>query len=440
MKHVVRCLPWLVILPGALCGWTAAEEIACPNGLTVDAGDWPWWRGPTLDGKAVGPQPPTKWSETQNVIWRASIPGLGHASPCIWGDRIFIATAEGKPGESTTRKGITVVHPSGSQEVQSLLCFDRATGKQRWRTDVHRGGFTTRHAKNSHATATPACDGQQVFVVFANHDKVWLTALDLDGKIAWQKELGGIEGRYGYGASPLLCKSLVIVNVDHPGGGYIKALDRATGRQVWQAGRDKWYGFASPIVAPLAGRDQLLQSGVYALTSYEPSSGGVLWTCQAPSNTLAATPVCSEECVFVTGGDPQTGVRSIRADGRGDVTGSHVAWANTDKVYVPSSLLIDGRLVCVKDIGVAVCFDARSGKQLWEERLGAGDFSASPVALEDLVFVPNEAGRMFVFRAGRKFERVAENDLRDGGFATPVIAGGRLYLRTLDRLYCIGSR
>ena len=372
MKQFFAFLPWFALfLGGTVSAWAAGsqlEKIACPNGLTVDAGDWPWWRGPTLDGKAVGPPPPMKWSETENVVWRVNVPGLGHASPCIWGDQVLIATAEGTPGESTTRKGITIVHPSGSDEVQSLICYDRSTGKQRWRTDVHRGGLVSRHAKNSHATATPACDGQRVFVVFANHGKVWLTALDLDGKILWQKEVGAIEGRYGYGASPLLYKSLVIVNVDHPGGGYIKALDRATGRLVWQSGREKWYSFSSPIVASLAGRDQLLQSGVYSLTSYDPSTGQVRWTCQAPSNTLASTPICTApsdaaQCVFVTGGDPQTGIRCIRADGRGDVTDTHITWENTVKAYVPSSLLIDGRLVAIKDIGVAACFDSRSGKK-----------------------------------------------------------------------------
>jgi len=447
MKKHFGLLSWFwLFCMATVTGWAQegpSEKIACPNGLSVDARDWPWWRGPTLDGKAVGPQPPTAWSETQNVIWRVNVPGLGHASPCIWGDRVFVATAEGAPGESTTRKGITIVHPSGSGEVQSLLCYDRATGKRRWRTDVHRGSFLSRHAKNSHATATPACDGEHVFVVFANHGKVWLSAIDLDGSIVWQEEVGAIEGRYGCGASPLLYKSLIIVNVDHPGGGYIKALNRATGRPVWQARREKWYGFSSPIVAPLAGRDQLLQSGIYALTSYDPLSGKVFWTCQAPSNTLASTPICTEPsdaapCVFVTGGDPQTGIRCIRADGRGDVSDSHIAWENTVKVYVPSSLLIDGRLVAVKDIGVAACFDAGSGKKLWEQRLGQGEFSASPVACQDLVFVPNEAGRMFVFKAGPQFEMVAENDLGDGGFASPVIVGGQMFLRTLHRLYCIG--
>jgi len=437
-------LSWLVLFFGSTVCFGAegnqTEKIACPNGFTVDAGDWPWWRGPTLDGKAVGPQPPTKWSKKENIVWSAKVPGLGHASPCIWGDHVLIATAEGTPGKSTTRKDITIVQSSGKGEVQSLICYDRSTGKQRWRTDIHRGGFPSRHGKNSHATSTPACDGQRVFVVFANHGKVWLTAAELDGKVLWQKEVGAIEGRYGYGASPLLYKSMVIVNVDHPGGGYIKALDRATGRLVWQAGRGKWYGFSSPTVASLAGRDQLLQSGQYLLTSFDPSTGKVRWTCQAPSNTLASTPIFSEQSIFVTGGDPQTGIRCIRADGRGDVTDSHITWENSTKIYVPSSLLIDDRLVAVKDIGVAVCFDARSGKKNWEQRLGHGKFSASPVACEGLVFVPNEAGRMFVFKAGRKFELMAENDLEDGGFASPVIVGGRVFLRTLHRLYCIGHR
>jgi len=418
----------------------AASTIACPNGLTAEATDWPWWRGPTLDGHARGPAPPTQWNETKNIRWRTKVPGRGHASPCVVGESVFIATAEGAEGETKTRKGITIVSASGKGEVQSLICYDRASGKQLWQTDLHHGGFLSRHAKNSHATPTPACDGERVYCVFANHDKVWLSAVGLAGEIVWQKEVGPITGRYGYGASPLLFQSLVVVNVDHPGGGAISAFDRKTGKRVWQSPRDKWYGFASPVAANLDGRPQILQSGVRQLTSYDPESGKVLWACPAPSNTLASTPVVGENRVFVTGGDPETGIHGIRvkSEGNGDRLQADLLWQNSTKVYVPSSLLIDGRLLAIKDLGVAVCFDAATGEKLWEERLG-GEFSASPVVCDGLVFVPNEAGKMFVFRPTPKFERVAENDLADGGFASPVIANGSLYLRTLGWLYRIGD-
>jgi outer membrane protein assembly factor BamB len=295
-----------------------------------------------------------------------------------------------------------------------------------------------RQQKNSHATATPACDGERVFVVYANRDQVWLSAVDFNGKILWQREVGPLEGRYGYGPSPLVYKSLVIVNVDHFGDNYIKAFDRVSGRAKWQQRRTTWYSFSSPVVARLAGRDQLLVSGVKTLTSYDPLDGKVTWSCTGPSNTTAATPVWFDNRVIVTGGDPQTGVKCVRADGRGDVTHSHVQWEDPMKVYVPSPLVVDDRLILIKDVGVATCLDARTGKKYWEERLGGG-FSASPTYCDGLVFVPNEKGRMFVFEPGRKFKLVAENDLADGGFASPVIAGGRLYVRTLNHLYCIGG-
>jgi outer membrane protein assembly factor BamB len=252
--------------------------------------------------------------------------------------------------------------------------------------------------------------------------------------------VGPLQGRYGYGASPLLYKSMVIVNVDHFGDNYIKAFDRATGRVAWEQRRTKWYSFSSPVVAQLAGRDQLLVSGVKALTSYDPRSGKSLWTCEGPSNTTASTPVWFDDRVIVTGGDPQTGVKCIRADGKADVTRSHVQWEDPMKVYVPSPLMVEDRLILIKDVGVATCLDARSGKKLWEHRLGSGGFSASPTYCDGLAFVPNEDGRMFVFEPGRKFKLVAENDLGDGGFASPAIAGGQLYVRTLHHLCCIGDK
>jgi outer membrane protein assembly factor BamB len=432
-----------LVLACACLALGAPEEgdtLQTPTGIEVARGDWPWWRGPMLDGHAAGPAPPVRFSAKENVLWKADVPGRGHASPCIWGDRIFISTAEGKEGSLASEKGQPIILPSGSGEVQTLLCFDRATGKRLWRTEVHRGRFAKRHLKNSHATPTPACDGTRVYVAYPHDEAVWLTAFDLDGKIFWQQKVSPLEGRYGYGSSPLLWRGLVILHVDHAGENTIKALDAKTGRVAWQQDRGTWYGFSSPIVAPLAGRDQLIVSGAKRVVSYDPKSGRELWTCEGPSNTMTATPVLGDGRVFASGGDPQTGVRCIRADGRGDVSGTHVAWQNTTKVYVPSPLLVEDRLVAVKDVGVAVCYDARSGRELWEERLGGDEFSASPTYCDGLVFVPNEEGRLFVFKPGKRFELVAQNELGDGGFASPVIGDGKLYLRTLHRLYCIGEK
>jgi outer membrane protein assembly factor BamB len=440
-------LAWVLSALPPVAGLAAAAPaepgaLDSPTGIAVAPDDWPWWRGPTLDGKAAGPAPPTAWSKTENVVWQVEVPGRGHASPCIRGDRLFIATAEGEAGElKKERQGIHVYHPKPGDGAQALLCYSRASGRQLWRTEIHHGGFPRRHQKNSYATSTPACDGQRTIVLFANRDAVWITAVDLDGKTLWQQEVSPLAGRYGYGASPMLYGPLAIVNVDHPGeSSALKAFDRATGKVVWEKPRKNLYSFSSPVVARLAGRDQLLVSGGKRLSSYDPKTGEPLWSCEGPSNTTVSTPVWLGDLVFVTGGDPQTGMRCVRADGRGDVTATHVVWQNTVKVYVPSPLVIEDRLLAIKDVGVAVCFDARSGEKLWEERLGAGEISASPILADGLVFVPDEAGRMVVFKASRQFERVAENDLADGGFASPVIAGGRLYLRTLGRLYCIGRK
>ncbi len=185
--------------------------------------DWPWWRGQSRDGKAARPEsaatsPPVTWSPTQNVVWRQDVPGRGHASPVVWQDRIYTATADEQAG------------------TQSLLAFDRETGKSLWNTVVHRGEFAACHGTNSQASATPACDGQRIFGAFIRPDGLWITAVDLDGEIVWQTKAGPFQSQHGYGASPVLYQSLVIVAGDNSGPGYLAALERETGKIVWRTG------------------------------------------------------------------------------------------------------------------------------------------------------------------------------------------------------------
>ena len=384
--------------------------------------DWPWWRGPTLDGVASPSQtPPIKWSEKENVIWKADVPGRGHGSPCIWGERIFLASADEEA------------------EIQSLLCYDRNSGRKLWQVEIHRGGFMHRHGKNSHASATPACDGQLVFIAFMVKDAIWLTAVDFEGEIAWQTESGTFTSKHGYGASPLLYKSLVIVVGDNGRTGFLAAVHRQTGKVAWRIRRENRASFASPIVAHVAGRDQLLITGPNRVTSYDPNSGKRIWYCDGPTTVAAATIVADDELVFATAGYPRKVFMAIRADGSGDVTDTHVVWKNKKgAAYAPSPLLSDGLLYVLNDGGRLTCVEADSGEIIYKEQLDGG-FSSSPVLVGQEIYAVNEDGVTYVFQAGRKFKLLATNDLADGGFATPAICAGRIYLRTLHHLYCIGT-
>jgi outer membrane protein assembly factor BamB len=367
--------------------------------------------------------PPLKWSATENIAWQVDVPGRGHASPIVVGEQVFVATAD------------------DAKSTHSLLAYRRADGYLLWNEQIHHGRLPESHEKGSHASCTPASDGERVFTVFAVDDGIWVSAVDFAGELLWQRKIGGFLSRHGYGASPVLYKSLVIAAADGVGPGYIVALDRVTGEVVWRTPRRREASFATPIVAHVAGRDQLLLSGQDQVVSYNPATGEELWTCQGSASSTANTCVASDDHVFASGGWHQTGVMCIRADGAGDVTATHVVWSDTTKMYVPSPAIIDNTLLVVRDDGIVVGFDTATGDKLWAKRLPGGiGVSASPTIVDgNLAYLPNEEGTTFVFRVGEKFKLLAANELGDGGFASPVIAGGRIYMRTLTKLWCIAS-
>lgn len=386
--------------------------------------DWPWWRGALGDG-ASADKAVTEWSETRNILWKAPVPGNGHASPIVCDERVFIATADEQ------------------QQTQSLLCFDRRTGTPLWSTVIHTGGFMQKHAKNSHASATPACDGERVCVAFLHAGGLWVTAVDFTGNIVWQTQAGPFVSEHGYGSSPVIWESLVLVSGDSIGGGFLAALNRQTGALAWRRQRpnDGPNGsYGSPLVANLAGKPQLIQSGAGKISSYDPATGEMFWQCDGPAQVTANAVACDDNHVIASGGYPEKLVLCVRADGSGDVTHSHVVWRSSRGVaYVPSPLIADELAYIVQD-GPALlsCFEVASGKLVWKQRF-RGEFTASPVRAGGLLYLANESGTTFVLRAGREYELVATNQLDEGVLATPALAGGRIYLRTAHHLYCIGT-
>lgn len=392
--------------------------------ISAAADDWPWWRGPALDGRSGDRKTPTKWSPTDNVVWKTAVPGRGHSSPIIRGERVFLTTGDEQ------------------DQTQRILAFERDTGKPLWDVVAHKGGFLRKYSKNTHASATPACDGERVYSVFINADGLHVTATDLDGKIVWRKEAGAFRSEHGYGSSPVLYRSLLIVNGESMKDSFLAALDRATGKLVWKIDRTntgRHGNYSTPVIATLAGKPQLIQTGMQEVTSYDPESGKLLWSCAGLADVTANTAAFSDRLVFASGGFPEKNLLAVRADGSGDVTKSHIVWKSKSGVtYVPSPLYHDGRLYVINDGGIATCFDAATGKEVWQERL-PGAFSSSPILVGDLLYVTSEAGKTFVLRTGAKYELVATSDLADGAFATPAISGGRLFLRTSRFLYCIGK-
>ena len=324
----------------------AAEPAA--DGLKLSATDWPWWRGQTRDGVGVANQkPPLKWSATQNVLWKASVPGRGHASPTVVGQRVFLATAD------------------EVQQVQAVLCYDRNNGQQLWRVDVHTGELEKKgHQKSSQASSTVACDGERLFVNFLHGGAIFTTALDLDGKQLWQTRVSDFVTHQGFGSSPAIYRSLVIVSTDHKGGGVVAALDRATGKTVWQQERPKLPNYMSPAILKVAGRDQLLIGGCDLIASFNPLTGDRLWQTEGSTTECVGSIVTDGQLVFVSGGYPKKLTVAVKADGSGEV-----AWQNSVQTYVPSMLVHGGHLYTVTDSGVATCWKSATGEEMWKARL-----------------------------------------------------------------------
>jgi outer membrane protein assembly factor BamB len=400
---------------------------AAAEPITFADTDWPWWRGPNRNGVASSDQkPPLKWSESENVLWKSAVPGRGHGSATVVGEQVFLAVAE------------------HDRQVQSVLCFHRRTGERLWQTEMHRGGFETKgNSKSSLASSTVACDGQRVFVNFLNKGAVYTTALSREGKLLWQTRIADFVMHQGFGSSPAVFESLVLVSADNKGGGVIAALSRSTGAIVWQRQRPKTPNYTSPIILNVAKREQLLMTGCDLVTSLDPLTGKQLWEIKGATTECVTSTVTDGQRIFTSGGYPKNHLAAVKADGSGEI-----AWEKSARVYVPSLLVHRGYLYGVIDAGMAMCWKSDSGEEVWKGRLG-GTFSASPVLVGENIYAVNEAGRAFIFKASPDdFTLIAQNRLGDEVFATPTICGGRIYLRvaSLDKgqrrewLYCIGPR
>jgi outer membrane protein assembly factor BamB len=422
---MVAALLAITILAGSLVG-QAPTQSSEAEPIRIASDDWPWWRGPTRNGVADAKQrPPLQWSATENVIWKAAVPGRGHGSPTVVGNRVFLATADHE------------------KQTQSVLCYERSTGKLLWQTEVHRGGFAKNgNAKSSLASSTVACDGARVFINFLHSDAIYTTALSVEGKQLWQKKITDYTLHQGFASSPGLYQSLVLVSADNKGTGVIAALDRATGNEVWKQSRPKAPNYASPIVLNVAGRDQLVMIGCDLVSSFEPLTGKKIWEIKGATTECVTSTVTDGQLIYTSGGYPRNHIAAVRADGTGKV-----AWENSTKVYVPSMLVVHGHLFAVLDDGWAKCFQCDTGKEKWKGRL-EGQFSASPVLVGDRVFATNDAGRTFVFKADPKaFDLIADNQLGSEAMATPTICGSRIYMRIAmqknglrqEMLYCLGE-
>ncbi len=383
---------------------------------------WPRWRGPSGQGLAAGTGYPDSWSDSLNVLWKVEVPGRGNSSPIVWADRIFLTTAR-----------------DGGKR-PSVLCYRRSDGKLLWESTLPAGEPGKVYWKNSHASGTPVTDGQMVYATFGNQG---LAAVDFQGKVVWRHSLGTIRNYHGSAGSPVLYKDTIIVYEDQRQGAFVAAFDKRTGKSRWKTERKASVGWGTPIVIRAGDRDELIVSSQARVTAYNPDSGKELWHCGGNLAEVIPTPVVGHGLVFCVSGRAGPTL-AIRPGGSGDVTGTHLAWKQTKGAsFVPSPLLYGNLLYQVNDmVSVATCYEAATGKVLWQGRLGepkSEGFSASPVGVDGKVFFTNDAGETFVLKAGNQFELLRVNRLEAPVLASPALVDGRWYFRTDRHLLAIGN-
>jgi len=388
------------------------------------AENWPAWRGPRGDGASLETNAPTHWSPTENLAWKTAVPGIGHSSPIVWGDRIFTATA------------------FPEQEERALLCFDRRTGQIRWRQTVLTAPLEAKSGENSYASGTPATDGERVYVAFQDGKQVAIAAVDCDGKPLWLVRPGTFQNDHGFSSSPILYEDKVILSAQGKQGNFLVALRRTDGQTLWKTALDNpSNSFGQPLAGAVAGRPQIVLCGDKAVTSFDPKSGERLWFVENTSTDSVITPVFSEPAglLLTSSSWPKRELVAIKPDGRGNVTQSKIAWKNAPGApYVPSPIAVGGFFLTVAESGNDIyCFAAATGRILWHEPIGHAH--ASPVRVGDLVYFLTDQGTTQVIRPGEKYDLVAANELGERCFASPAISGGQILLRGATNLFCIGA-
>jgi hypothetical protein len=382
--------------------------------------DWPSWRGP--GGIGVSDEPvPIRWSQEENIAWEFKDPGLGHSSPIVWKNALFLNTAAG--------------------ESRLLIRLDTATGREVWKREVLRAPLEKKHQKNSFASSTPATDGERVYNSFLNGENVVLTAFDLDGKEIWRVSPGEFHSIHGFSSTPVIFGDLVLLNCDQDAYAYLIAFDRRTGETRWKTEREnRVRSYCTPTIFTVDGKPQMVLSGSKTVAAYNPLDGKRIWVCDGPTEQCVASLVYGRGLVFVTGGFPDREFLAIDPTGTGEVTKTHIRWrANRGVSYVPSPLYIDGCFYVVSDTGVLSALDALTGEYKNQKRL-RGNFSASLLHAGGCIYSFSEEGEVFVLRARPELETVSEIQMDDPIYATPAVSEGRMYLRTWKKLYAIGKK
>jgi outer membrane protein assembly factor BamB len=420
--------------------------------------NWPSLRGPDASGVADGQHPPLTWDvkKETNVRWKTSIPGLGHSSPIIWGDRVFVTTALSGDPDSKVRTGnygaVDSVNDT-SKHAWQVLCLDRSTGKVLWTRTAFEGvPKSKRHLKGSQANCTPATDGKRVVACFGPEG---LYCYDFQGKLLWKRDLSSIDSSFaidqqyewGFGSSPIIHDGHVILQCDLSKDSFIAAYNLEDGSRVWSTPRDEIPSWSSPVVWRNGRRTELVTNASQYARGYDPATGKELWRLAKKSEIAIPMPVIGRDLVYISSGNrPIQPIFAVQPGASGDISlqpnenrNAHIAWSKMrGGPYMTTPIAYGKYLYICSNAGILTCYEADTGKEVYKERLGGVSYTASPIAADGRLYFTSEQGEVRVVKAGPEFELPAVNELGDVCMATPAISGGTLFVRSQHFLYALG--
>jgi outer membrane protein assembly factor BamB len=424
--------------------------VACFCFLPTAIGDtnWPQFRGTTA-GVSDDAKLPAEWSPTKNVAWVVDVPGRGWSSPVVWGNRVFLTSVVKEGNYEEARKGLYFggerAKPADVVHHWRVYCFDLMTGKKVWEQEVGSAkpdrGI---HIKNTYASETPVTDGERLYAYFGN---MGLFCYSLDGKLLWKKTWPSVRTRFSWGtaASPVVHKGRIYILNDNEDKSFLEAIDAKTGEVVWHVNRDEKSNWATPFIWEHDGRTEVVTAGTSRVRSYD-LEGKVLWELGGMSSITIPTPFARHGLLYIGSGyvmDKTRPIYAIRPGATGDIslkpgqtTSDQIAWSQNAAPYNPTPLVYGDYLYVLYDRGMISCYEAKSGKPVYERERLDGMFTSSPWAYGGKVYCLNEDGTTYVVQAGPKFQILGKNRLEEMAMATPALAGDRLLIRTLTKLYC----
>jgi outer membrane protein assembly factor BamB len=431
---------------------------------TISAANWPQYRGPNASGIDDSKPLPTTWNvETgENIRWQTPIPGLAHASPIVWGDRVFVATAVSSEGKQDLKVGLYGNVNSATDNASHqwrLLALDKATGKIVWNIVGHESmPKVARHTKATHCNSTPATDGKRVVAIFGSEGLFCFDASD--GKLIWKKDLGPMEAgwftnskdQWGFASSPIIHGGKVVVQCDVQKDSFLAVFDLANGKELWRTPRSDVPTWGTPTIVTGGGRTQIAVNGWHHSGGYDFATGKELWKHDGGGDIPVPTPIVAHDLIYFTSAHGRLRpMRAVRADAKGDLTPAEasgklnpaIAWEVEKKGnYMQTPIVVGSLLFGCADIGLLTCFDAKTGEVRYSERLvnTPEGYTASPVSDGRYLYITSELGNVFVVPATDKFSIAAKNALGETCLSTPAVSDGALFFRTRDKIVAVGSK